>query len=108
MLHTWQAGDVSDQEPYNGSFDAAMKGIKAKILVLPCKTDLYFPPEDSEIEVAAMRPGVGELAVFPSIWGEFQHSDTTDKASSLLTCDLTRSLGWWTWAVGRRRDLVAG
>ncbi|GIZ38095.1 hypothetical protein CKM354_000151900 [Cercospora kikuchii] len=71
MLHTWQSGDVSDQEPYNGDFDAAMKGIKAKILVMPCRTDLYFPPEDSEIEVQHMRPGVGELAVFESIWGHW-------------------------------------
>lgn len=43
MLYTWQAGDCSNQEPYNGDFDAAMKGIKAKTLVLPGKTDLYFP-----------------------------------------------------------------
>jgi hypothetical protein len=42
MLHTWQTGDVSKQEPYNGDFSAAMKGIKAKTLVLPSKTDLYF------------------------------------------------------------------
>ena len=42
MLWTWQAGDCSKQEPYNGDFDAAMKGIKAKALVLPSKTDLYF------------------------------------------------------------------
>ena len=42
MLFTWQAGDCSAQEPYNGDFDAAMKGIKAKALVLPSKTDLYF------------------------------------------------------------------
>lgn len=42
MLHTWQAGDVSKQEPYNGDFSAAMKGIKAKTLVMPAKTDLYF------------------------------------------------------------------
>lgn len=42
MLHTWQAADCSDQEPYNGDFDAAMEGIKAKALVLPSKTDLYF------------------------------------------------------------------
>ena len=42
MLHTWQPGDVSKQEPYNGDFSAAMKGIKAKTLVLPAKTDLYF------------------------------------------------------------------
>jgi homoserine acetyltransferase len=42
MLYTWQSGDVSQQEPYNGDFEAAMKGIKAKTLVLPAKTDLYF------------------------------------------------------------------
>lgn len=43
MLYTWQSGDVSKQKPYNGDFKAAMQGIKAKMLVLPGKTDLYFP-----------------------------------------------------------------
>jgi len=43
MLQTWQTGDVSKQEPYNGDFEAAMRGIKAKVLVLPGKHDLYFP-----------------------------------------------------------------
>ncbi|KAF2726760.1 homoserine acetyltransferase family protein [Polyplosphaeria fusca] len=71
MAHTWQAGDCSQQDPYNGDFKAAMQGIKAKTLVLPSKTDLYFPPEDSEIEVENMRPGIGELKVFPSIWGHW-------------------------------------
>ncbi|KAF2864986.1 Alpha/Beta hydrolase protein [Massariosphaeria phaeospora] len=71
MLYTWQSGDCSQQEPYNGNFKKAMEGIKAKALVLPSKTDLYFPPEDSEIEVANMKPGIGELKVFPSIWGHW-------------------------------------
>ncbi|KAI4701891.1 hypothetical protein J4E89_010410 [Alternaria sp. Ai002NY15] len=71
MAHTWQAGDCSQQEPYDGDFEKAMKGIKAKTLVLPAKTDLYFPPEDSEIEVQNMKPGVGTLKVFPSIWGHW-------------------------------------
>lgn len=71
MAHTWQAGNCSQQEPYGGDFEKAMKGIKAKTLVLPAKTDLYFPPEDSEIEVENMRPGVGTLKVFPSIWGHW-------------------------------------
>jgi homoserine O-acetyltransferase len=26
-------------------------------------------PEDSEYEVKCMKDGIGELAVFPSIWG---------------------------------------
>lgn len=88
MLWTWQAGDCSAQEPYNGDFDAAMKGIMAKALVLPSKTDLYFreldmgprkshtislctAPQDSEIEVEKMRPGVGRCIPFPSIWGHW-------------------------------------
>jgi homoserine acetyltransferase len=79
MAHTWQAGDVSQQEPYNGDFKKAMEGIKAKALVLPAKTDLYFPPEDSEIEVENMRPGVGELKVFPSIWGHWAGGKLIDR-----------------------------
>ncbi|OKP09928.1 Homoserine O-acetyltransferase [Penicillium subrubescens] len=71
MMQTWQNGDVSQQEPYNGDFEKAMASIKAKTLVLPAKTDLYFPPEDSEYEVACMKPGVGTLGVFPSIWGHW-------------------------------------
>jgi homoserine O-acetyltransferase len=71
MADTWQAGDCSQQEPYKGNFKKAMEGIKAKALVLPSETDLYFPPEDSEIEVQHMRPGIGHVERFPSIWGHW-------------------------------------
>lgn len=71
MLHTWQAGDCSLQEPYNGNFEAAMRGIKARTLVLPGKTDLYFPPEDSEYEVECMNDGIGKCIPFPSIYGHW-------------------------------------
>ncbi|KAM0340608.1 hypothetical protein ACHAPU_010445 [Fusarium lateritium] len=70
MLQTWQSGDVSNQEPYNGDFEKAMAAIKARTLVLPCKTDLYFPPEDSEYEVSCMGDNA-ELDVYPSIWGHW-------------------------------------
>ena len=43
MLRTWQSADCSLQEPYNGDFEKALGGIKAKTLVLPSETDLYFP-----------------------------------------------------------------
>ncbi|KAK6352071.1 hypothetical protein TWF730_008903 [Orbilia blumenaviensis] len=71
MLHTWQAADISLQEPYNGNFEKALAAIRAKTLVLPGKTDLYFPPEDSEYEVQNMESGVGELDIYPSIWGHW-------------------------------------
>nr|GFD57735.1 hypothetical protein [Tanacetum cinerariifolium] len=65
-----------------------MQGIRAKALVLPAKTDLYFPPEDSEIEVEAMKPGIGTLKVFPSIWGHWAGGECSlqvVRASSKLT-----------------------
>ncbi|KAI9746824.1 MAG: hypothetical protein M4579_007581, partial [Chaenotheca gracillima] len=71
MLQTWQAGDCSKQSPYNGNFEKAMQSIKAKALVMPSQTDLYFPPEDSDYEVANMKPGVGRMEPFPSIWGHW-------------------------------------
>lgn len=43
MLRTWQNGNVANQTPYDGNFEKAMASIKAKTLVLPAKTDLYFP-----------------------------------------------------------------
>jgi homoserine O-acetyltransferase len=36
---------------------------------MPGQTDLYFPPEDSEIEVSHMPNA--ELVVIPSVWGHF-------------------------------------
>lgn len=48
-----------------------MRSIKAKMLVLPGQTDLYFPPEDSEYEVQNMSPGIGRCIAFPSIWGHW-------------------------------------
>ena len=48
-----------------------MAMIQTKTLVLPSKTDLYFPPEDSEYEVQCMKEGVGVVREFPSVWGHW-------------------------------------
>ena len=69
MLWTWQNGDISDNELYKGDFKAALGAIKAKAYVMPGQTDLYFPPEDSQFEVAHM-PNAKFIPV-PSIWGHF-------------------------------------
>ena len=67
MASTWQNGDISDNQIYNGDFVKALGSIKAKALVMPSRTDQYFPPEDNEIEVGRMPNA--ELRVIPSIWG---------------------------------------
>ncbi|MCJ8144502.1 alpha/beta fold hydrolase [Ancylobacter sp. A5.8] len=69
MLWTWQNGDISANELYKGDFKAALGAIKAKALVMPGQTDLYFPPEDSEFEVANMPNAT--LLPMPSVWGHF-------------------------------------
>ena len=43
--------------------------IRARTLVMPCWTDLYFPPEDNENE-ARMIPGA-KYRVIPSVFGHF-------------------------------------
>lgn len=67
MLHTWTNSDISRNDTYRGDTQAALRGIKAKTYVMPCRQDLYFTPEDCEAE-AAQIPG----AVFRpmrSAWG---------------------------------------
>ncbi len=93
MLYTWQSGDVSVQEPYNGDFKAAMQAIRAKTLVLPGVTDLYFPPEDSEIEVANMRPEIGKMVPFPSIWGHWAGGPGDSKEDVKWLDDKLREIG---------------
>ncbi|KAI0373918.1 homoserine O-acetyltransferase [Pilatotrama ljubarskyi] len=75
LLHTWQTGDVSligktglASGSDDSGFTDSLAGIKAKGLIMPCRTDLYFPPEDSEIEVSLMKNG-SKLVVIDSVWG---------------------------------------
>ena len=69
MLWTWQNGDISNNPIYNGDYPKALAGIKAKAIVMPASTDLYFPPEDSAIEVKHMPNA--ELRVVETYWGHF-------------------------------------
>jgi homoserine O-acetyltransferase len=67
MLWTWQNADISDNPMYRGDLKAALGAIKARALVMPSATDLYFPVEDSRREVALMPNA--ELLPVPTIWG---------------------------------------
>lgn len=66
-LWTWQHADLSANEVYGGDFARALGAIRAKAIVMPCTQDLYFPPEDSFIEVGHMARA--ELRPFDSPFG---------------------------------------
>ena len=66
-LRTWQLGDVSANERFRGDFEAALGAIRARAILVPCTTDLYFPPEDNAIEAKHMPNA--ELRPYDSPWG---------------------------------------
>ncbi len=67
MLWPWQPADLTDNGRYGADLALALGSIEARTIVMPASTDLYFPPEDSALEVAHLRRG--ELRVLSSEWG---------------------------------------
>ena len=66
-LWTWQNADVSANDLYSGNFKAALGAIKARAILIPCTSDLYFPPADNANEVRYMPNA--ELRPYDSPWG---------------------------------------
>lgn len=64
---TWAEADISANDLYHGDLPVALAAIRARVLLMPSATDLYFRVADNEAELAHLRDG--ELAVSPSIWG---------------------------------------
>jgi homoserine O-acetyltransferase/O-succinyltransferase len=64
---TWYQGDISDNEQYGGDLTAALGAIRARVLLLPGETDLYFRVADNAAELPHLNHA--ELKPIPSIWG---------------------------------------
>jgi homoserine O-acetyltransferase len=64
---TWQEADISANDLYGGDLPKALASIRARVLLMPGATDLYFRVADNEAELAHLNRA--ELAVIPSIWG---------------------------------------
>ncbi|MBD1593771.1 alpha/beta fold hydrolase [Arthrobacter sp. S1_S22] len=73
VLGAWQRADVGS--PARGGFEAALGRIRARCIVMPSTSDLYFPEADSRIEAdlipgAEFRPlqsNLGHIAGRPGI-----------------------------------------
>jgi homoserine O-acetyltransferase len=63
QLMTWYHGDIAD----GGDLPTALGAIKARMVLLPSETDLYFRVADNAAELPFLRNGV--LKPIPSIWG---------------------------------------
>lgn len=66
-LYGWYHGDISANPLYGGDLPKALQAIRAKVLLMPGATDLYFRVADNELELPHLRHG--KLLPIPSIWG---------------------------------------
>ena len=83
LARMWQCGDVGDvlpgEEKVKGlglevrtgededRFKKALGSVSASCLVMPCRSDQYFRPSASEVEVGLLKNA--KLAVIESVWG---------------------------------------
>lgn len=67
MIETWYQSDISDNPIYQGDLARALGSIRARAVIMPSTTDLYFTAEDSEAE-ARLMPNA-EFQPIRSIWG---------------------------------------
>ncbi len=67
QLWTWQHSDISANDLYRGDLQMALAGIKARVLLMPSATDLYFQTDDNREELPYLK--YGKLVEIPSVWG---------------------------------------
>jgi homoserine O-acetyltransferase/O-succinyltransferase len=91
MIGTWQDADVSANERFRCDFEQAMGAIEATTIVMPCASDLYFPPEDSAEEVSLLRQG--QLLILNSSWGHYAGGGNDRPSLEVIDRALTELLG---------------
>jgi len=67
QLWTWQHSDIAANDLYRGDHAMALAGIKARVLLMPSATDLYFQTDDNRGELPHLKDA--RLVEIPSIWG---------------------------------------
>ena len=70
QISTWQSGDVGRCPAFGGDFPAALAAIRARMLLMPSRTDSYFQLRDNEDEIGRLANArSAELLPIPSIHG---------------------------------------
>lgn len=66
-LTTWRAADIAAGPTFGGDLPAALRAIRARVLLMPGATDLYFRVADNALELPHLRDA--QLVPIPSVWG---------------------------------------
>jgi homoserine O-acetyltransferase len=90
QLRTWDAADISANNLYQGDLSLALRAIRARVLLMPGATDLYFRTADNEAELPFLTHG--SLRPIPSIWGHRAGNPVVNPADMLFIRQEVR--GW--------------
>jgi homoserine O-acetyltransferase len=90
QIATWRSADISANELYKGDFEKALASITARVCVMPCISDAYFPPDDSEIEISHMNGAV--LRPIRSQWGHWAGSGRNPEDTDFIDQQLKELL----------------
>ena len=67
QARAWQRHDVGDTKGFGGDVEKALASITARVLYMPCETDLYFPIGDAAYERQFLKDV--KFVPIPSLWG---------------------------------------
>jgi homoserine O-acetyltransferase len=90
QLITWLHSDIGANALYGGDLPKALAAIKAKVLLLPGETDLYFRVADNALEIEHLARA--ELRPIPSIWGHRAGNPAVNPEDAAFLKDAVR--GW--------------
>jgi homoserine acetyltransferase len=92
LLWMWQNGDITLLYPEDeDDLKITLRRIKAKCLVMPSRTDRFFPAEDSEEEVKYLERG--EVRVIESVYGHLAGGGFgTEEDSKFISGEIGRFL----------------
>ena len=88
QLMTWDAADISANALYDGDLERALRAIRAKVLLMPSATDLYFRTADNEAELPFLAQAA--LKPIPSIWGHRAGNPVSNPADARFIKDAVR------------------
>jgi homoserine O-acetyltransferase len=77
QIWTWLHNDLGDHPKFGGDFQAALRSITARTIILNAETDRYFPPVDSEHEASEISGA--EARPIPTIWGHLAPFNPEDQ-----------------------------
>ncbi len=90
QLMTWDAADISANELYDGDLEKALRAIRARVLLMPGETDLYFRVADNAAELPVLANAV--LKPIPSIWGHRAGNPVVNAADTAFIKAAVREL----------------